>query len=308
MIRIGSRGSLLALWQANFIADSLRRLGQEVSIEIIRTTGDRMQEIAFPAADGKGIFTKEIEDALEKERIDLAVHSLKDLPTELAPQFVLGAIPKRADARDVFVSQRFSSIEQLPEGAVVGTGSLRRQAQLRSLRPDLAFIEFRGNVDTRLRKLGEGKADAIILAAAGLDRLEKTDWVRQRFATDVLCPAPGQGALAIECRAEDQATLAIIGSLEDTGTRAAVTAERRFLAALGGGCQLPVGAYAHPVAGEVLSLRGVIAAPDGSAVVAGELQELDPGILGDKLAKQLLDEGAGQILSIKPIGSAEGTV
>ena len=167
MIRIGSRGSQLALWQANHIAAELRHLGHEVSIEIIRTTGDRMQNIAFASVGAKGMFTKEIEDALLANTIDLAVHSLKDLPTDLGEQFTLAAIPKRADPRDVLVSERYASFDALPAGAVVGTSSLRRQAQLRARRADLEYIEFRGNVDTRLAKLGQGKADAIILAAAG---------------------------------------------------------------------------------------------------------------------------------------------
>jgi hydroxymethylbilane synthase len=199
----------------------------------------------------------------------------------------------------VLVSARFLSLEELPPGAVVGTGSLRRQAQLRHSRPDLQYIEFRGNVDTRLRKLGEGKADAIILAAAGLDRLEKTDWIRQRFPSELLCPAAGQGALAIECRAGDAETHAAVAPLDDPETRAAVTAERRFLAALGGGCQLPIGAYAHPVQDGLLSLRGVVAAVDGGSIVSGEAKHADPRILGDQLAKQLLETGADHILGLK---------
>ena len=212
MIRIGSRGSQLALWQANHIADALRGLGHEVSIEIIRTTGDRMQNVAFASVGAKGMFTKEIEEALLAGSIDLAVHSLKDLPTELGQSFSLAAIPKRADPRDVLVSERFSSFAELPSGAVVGTSSLRRQAQLRAWRADLEFIEFRGNVDTRLAKLQQGKADAIVLAASGLDRLERSGAIRERFAPEVLCPAPGQGALAIECRAGDQAMHAALGA------------------------------------------------------------------------------------------------
>jgi hydroxymethylbilane synthase len=301
LIRIGSRGSQLALWQANFIADALRGLGHEVAIEIIRTTGDRMQDAAFPTAEGKGIFTREIEESLLAGRIDLAVHSLKDLPTELARQFTLAAIPKRADPRDVFVSERFPSLQDLPAGAIVGTGSLRRQAQLRHARPDLEFIEFRGNVDTRLRKLGEGKADAIILAAAGLDRLQRTEWIRQRFAAEVLCPAAGQGALGIECRAGDAGISAAISPLDDCETRSAVTAERTFLAALGGGCQLPIGAYARPDAKGSFSLRGVIVAADGSELVSGELQHAEPVVLGELLAKQLLESGGRGLLSSKGI-------
>jgi hydroxymethylbilane synthase len=298
LIRIGSRGSQLALWQANHIAAALRMLGHEVSIEVIRTTGDRMQNISFASVGAKGMFTKEIEEALLAGTIDLAVHSLKDLPTELGASFTLAAIPKRADPRDVLVSERYSGLEALPAGAVVGTSSLRRQAQLRALRPDLEYVEFRGNVDTRLAKLGQGKADAIILAASGLDRLQKTETIRERFAPEVLCPAPGQGALAIECRAGDRAMHAALQPLEDLDTRMAVTAERRCLAALGGGCLVPIGAYCHSIGAE-LSLRAVVASPDGSQLLSAEKQHTNPEILGEQLARQLLDHGAGAILGLE---------
>jgi hydroxymethylbilane synthase len=298
LIRIGSRGSQLALWQANHIAAALRALGHEVSIEIIRTTGDRMQNISFASVGAKGMFTREIEDALLAGTIDLAVHSLKDLPTELDEEFTLAAIPPRGDARDVLVSERFNGLDALPAGAVVGTSSLRRQAQLRARRPDLAYVEFRGNVDTRLAKLAQGKADAIILAAAGLDRLQKTAAVRERFSPEVLCPAPGQGALAIECRAGDRTMHAALQPLEDQETRLAITAERRCLAALGGGCLVPIGAYCHRV-GDDLSMRAVVASADGRQMICAERRHSDPNILGEQLAQQLLDEGAGTILHLE---------
>jgi hydroxymethylbilane synthase len=298
LIRIGSRGSQLALWQANHIAAELRRLGHEVSIEIIRTTGDRMQNMAFASVGAKGMFTKEIEDALLANSIDLAVHSLKDLPTDLGQKFTLAAIPKRADPRDVLVSERYGSFDALPASAVVGTSSLRRQAQLRARRPDLEYIEFRGNVDTRLAKLAQGKADAIILAAAGLERLQKTAAIRERFAPEVLCPAPGQGALAIECRAEDQPMLAALQPLEDRDTRLAITAERRCLAALGGGCLVPIGAYCHR-SGDELALRAVVASADGREIVCATARHTDPEVLGEQLAQQLLDQGAGSILKLE---------
>jgi hydroxymethylbilane synthase len=298
LIRIGSRGSQLALWQANHIAEALRSLGHEVSIDIIRTTGDRMQNIAFAAVGAKGMFTKEIEDALLAETIDLAVHSLKDLPTELGEPFALAAIPRRGDPRDVLVSERYASLDALPSGAVIGTSSVRRQAQLRALRPDLEYIEFRGNVDTRLAKLGQGKADAIVLAAAGLDRLDKTTAIRQRFAPEVLCPAPGQGALAIECRAGDQAIHAALQPLDDSETRMAITAERRCLATLGGGCLVPIGAYCHR-SGDQLSLQAVVASADGSRIIRAERRQADPEILGEQLAHQLLEQGAGAILGLE---------
>ncbi len=298
MIRIGSRGSQLALWQANHIAAELRRLGHEVSIEIIRTTGDRMQNMAFASVGAKGMFTKEIEDALLANSIDLAVHSLKDLPTDLGQHFTLAAIPKRADPRDVLVSERYGSFDALPASAVVGTSSLRRQAQLRARRADLEYIEFRGNVDTRLSKLAQGKADAIVLAAAGLERLQKIAAIRERFAPEVLCPAPGQGALAIECRAEDQPMLAALQPLEDRDTRLAITAERRCLAALGGGCLVPIGAYCHR-SGDELSLRAVVASADGREIVCATARHTDPEVLGEQLAQQLLDQGAGSILKLE---------
>jgi hydroxymethylbilane synthase len=297
VIRIGSRGSQLALWQAHHIADALGRFGHEVSIEVIRTTGDRMQNVAFASVNAKGMFTREIEDALLAGSIDLAVHSLKDLPTELAEPFSLAAVPARADARDVLVSERYAGLAALPAGAVVGTSSVRRQAQLRSRRPDLHYIEFRGNVDTRLAKLAEGKADAIILAAAGLDRLEKTGAIRERFDPEVLCPSPGQGALGIECRAGDAGMHAVLKVLDDTATRQAVTAERKCLAALGGGCLVPIGAYCHRDGSEWL-LRAVVASADGREIIAAERRHTDPVVLGEAVAQQLLEQGAGSILGL----------
>jgi hydroxymethylbilane synthase len=298
LIRIGSRGSQLALWQANHIADALRALGHDVSIDIIRTTGDHMQNVAFASVGAKGMFTREIEDALLAGSIDLAVHSLKDLPTELGEPFTLAAIPRREDPRDVFVSERYSGFDALPAGAVVGTSSLRRQAQLRARRPDLEYIEFRGNVDTRLAKLEQGKADAIILAAAGLERLQKTAVIRERFAPEELCPAPGQGALAIECRAGDGPIHAVLQPLEDRDTRMAITAERRCLAVLGGGCLVPIGAYCHRD-GDELSLRAVVASPDGRQMISAERRHADPELLGEQLAQQLLLQGAGAILGLE---------
>ena len=242
-LRIGSRGSQLALWQANHIAGLLRGQGHDVEIEIIKTTGDRLQEVTFAQVGSKGMFTKEIEEALAEGRVDLAVHSLKDLPTELPEPFALAATPPRVDPRDVFVSVKHASLAALPQGARVGTSSQRRRAQLKALRPDIDAVEFRGNVDTRLRKLAEGQVDAILLAAAGLDRLEKTDWVRERLEPEEFCPAAGQGSLGIETRKDDAATIAAVGFLDDADTRFAVTVERAALAALGGGCQVPIGIY-----------------------------------------------------------------
>jgi hydroxymethylbilane synthase len=298
VIRIGSRGSQLALWQANHIADALRRAGHEVTIEIIRTTGDALQNVAFNKVGTKGMFTKEIEEALLANKIDLAVHSLKDLPTELAAPFTIAAIPPRIDPRDAFVSVKYASFASLPSGARIGTSSLRRQSQLLAQRRDVELVEFRGNVDTRLRKLSEGVVDAVILASAGLERLERTEWIRERFSSLVLCPAPGQGALAIETRADDPETLAAVAFLDDVPSRFAVTAERAALAELGGGCHVPIGVYCEPSpAGYIVT--GVVAHPDGSALVRAELdhqREQSAEELGQKLAHRLMEQGAREIL------------
>src|ERR1035437_7050279 len=225
-LSIGSRGSQLALWQANHIAALLRNEGHSVDIKIIKTTGDRLQEVTFAQVGSKGMFTKEIEEALADGRVDLAVHSLKDLPTELPEPFTLAATPERVDPRDVFVSVNYENLAALPQGARMGTSSQRRRAQLKAMRPDIQAQEFRGNVDTRLRKLAEGQVEAILLAAAGLDRLEKTEWVRERLEPQVFCPAAGQGALGIETRKDDAATIAAVAFLDHAATRFAVTAER----------------------------------------------------------------------------------
>src|ERR1035437_10333067 len=245
-LSIGSRGSQLALWQANHIAALLRNEGHSVDIKIIKTTGDRLQEVTFAQVGSKGMFTKEIEEALADGSVDLAVHSLKDLPTDLPEPFTLAATPERVDPRDVFVSVKYENLAALPEGARVGTSSQRRRSQLKAVRPDIEAIEFRGNVNTRLRKLAEGQGDAILLAAAGLDRLEKTESVRERLEPKEFCPAAGQGALGIETRKEDAATMAAVAFLDDAATRFAVTVERAALEALGGGCQVPIGIHCRP--------------------------------------------------------------
>jgi hydroxymethylbilane synthase len=326
-IRIGSRGSPLALWQANHIADQLRARGHEVAIEIIRTTGDRMQETA--ATEGqlasqnplsKGIFIKEIEEALAAGEIDLAVHSLKDLPTALDPRFALAAIPPRADPRDAFVCEQFWALHALPLNARVGTTSPRRRAQLLALRPDLAFVELRGNVDTRLRKLAEGQCDALVLAAAGLDRLARAEWVHQRFDIDELCPAPGQGALALETRAETYAVFAsperdnqlrsAVAALDHPATRFSVEAERTTLDALGGGCSVPIGVHCAPVpdahsevadgAVSAWRIHAQVLAPDGEQMICATI-EAPVGVaaseLGLELAADLKARGAEELLA-----------
>jgi hydroxymethylbilane synthase len=311
-LRIGSRGSQLAAWQANHVAGLLREQGHEVEIEIIKTTGDRAQDVAFAAVGAKGMFAKEIEEALARGRVDLAVHSLKDLPTELPEGFALAATPVRADARDALVSAKYASLAALPQGARVGTSSARRRAQLHALRPDVEIVEFRGNVDTRLRKLGEGEVDAILLASAGLERLGKTDWLRERFEPKDFCPAAGQGALAIETRADDAATMEAVAFLNHADTRFAVTAERAALASLGGGCQVPIGVHCrmkftqhHKPQDEIFA---VVASPETGEVVRVHWQKTrdhnDPAAFGRHAAKMLLQSGAGPLLKTEP-GSAQ---
>jgi hydroxymethylbilane synthase len=305
-LRIGSRGSQLALWQANHIKHLLEEQGHEVTIEVIKTTGDRLQAITFAqvateSGTTKGMFTKEIEDALREGRVDLAVHSLKDLPTELPEGFALAATPPRVDPRDVLVSVKYEDLASLPQGAVVGTSSQRRRAQLKALRPDIHAVEFRGNVDTRLRKLAEGQVDAILLAAAGLDRLEKTEWLRQRLEPKEFCPAAGQGSLGIETREGDEVTLQALAFLDDPNTRYAVTAERAALAALGGGCQVPIGIHCRRmIAGDVMEIFGVVADPaTGRTIRAYETADrvaTPPADLGARIAEKLKEHGAADLL------------
>ena len=315
LIRIGSRGSQLALWQANHIAEILRGRGHTVTIEVIRTTGDRMQQPGFkPPAnlDGKGIFIKEIEDALAQGQIDLAVHSLKDLPTAVDPRFTLAAIPVRADARDAFVCEPFWALHTLPQGGRVGTTSPRRRAQLLALRPDLRFVELRGNIDTRLRKLEQGECDALVLACAGLDRIGRTESVHQRFEIDELTPAPGQGALALETRSaqhplasqdgkRDPEIHAALAALDHAPTRYATSAERALLAALGGGCELPLGAFCSAVGEPAQSFRlhAQVLTPDGEQsleiVCASDANESAES-LGYRAAQTLIARGALDLL------------
>jgi hydroxymethylbilane synthase len=315
-LRIGSRGSQLALWQANHIAGLLRGQGHQVEIEIIKTTGDRLQEVTFAqvgaiSGTSKGIFTKEIEEALAGGRIDLAVHSLKDLPTELPEPFALAATPVRVDPRDVFVSAKHANLAALPLGAPVGTSSQRRRAQLKGLRPDLDLVEFRGNVDTRLRKLAEGQVEAILLAAAGLDRLGRTDCIRERLDPREFCPAAGQGALGIETRKDDAATMSALAFLDHADTRFAVMAERAALAALGGGCQVPIGIHCRQKPFEVWEgtietrprdeIFGVVADPDTGNTVRiysrAVRENSDPAVLGRVAAAMLMEAGAGPLLA-----------
>ncbi|MEN6603938.1 MAG: hydroxymethylbilane synthase, partial [Bryobacteraceae bacterium] len=259
MLVIGSRGSQLALWQAKWVAARLAELGVKTRIEIIKTTGDKITDVPLAQVGAKGLFTKEIEEALLDGRVDLAVHSLKDLPTEVPSGLTVAAIPAREDARDAMVG---CTLAALPQRARVGTSSLRRSAQLHSLRPDLTIEPLRGNLDTRIRKLTEVRYDAILLAAAGLKRLGWGDRVSELLPAGVMCPAVGQGALAIETRDDDGDAHQIVRRLDDAVTRAAVTAERALLGALGGGCQVPIGCHAT-VDADALKLTAIVASPDG---------------------------------------------
>jgi hydroxymethylbilane synthase len=294
-LRIGSRGSQLALWQANHIATLLRGRGHEVEISIIKTTGDKIADVPLAKVGTKGMFTKEIEEALAAGRVDLAVHSLKDMPTEMAPGFEIAAVPKRDDPRDVFCSSKYASIEAVPKEARVGTSSLRRQAQLKALRPDLDIHPLRGNVDTRLAKLEAGEYDAIILAAAGLNRLGKTDLIKEIIPAEVMCPAAGQGALAVEVRAGDTATLELLSFLDDSDARTTTTCERALLGRMGGGCQVPIGALAEVRNGS-LHLQAVVASPDGSRVLRESGGGEDPVQLGASVGDALLRRGGKAIL------------
>jgi hydroxymethylbilane synthase len=290
MLVIASRGSQLALWQARWVAAQLSAAGQECRIEIIKTTGDKITDVPLAKVGTKGLFTKEIEEALLDGRAHLAVHSLKDLPTELPEGLVLAAIPEREDPRDAMVGR---TLANLPLGAKVGTSSLRRAAQLRQLRPDLQVESIRGNLDTRLRKLDEGLYDAILLAAAGLKRLGWGDRIAEILSPEQMCPAVGQGALAIEARAGfDGAKM-----LDHADTRTAVLAERGVLGALGGGCQVPIGAYATVSEGRV-HILAIVAAPDGTQVIRAEAEgpAAEASLIGASLAAELLTRGARQIL------------
>jgi hydroxymethylbilane synthase len=294
-LRIGSRGSQLALWQANSIAARLRERGHEIEIEIIHTTGDKITGVALAKVGAKGMFTKEIEEALEERQIDLAVHSLKDLPTDLSPQFEVAVVPAREEPRDAFCSIKYSSLGELPTGAGVGTSSLRREAQLKAHCRGVVVSPLRGNVDTRLRKLEAEEYDAMILAAAGLRRLGRTGVIRQLIPIEVMCPAAGQGALGLETRAGDETVREAIAFLEDVSARLETDCERVLLKALGGGCQVPIGANARWQDGQ-LHLEAVVASPDGSVVLRESVDGTDRAQVGEKAAERLLARGGAAIL------------
>lgn len=299
-LTIGTRQSLLALWQSNHIAALLREKYPECEVVLkkIVTKGDRILDVPLAQIGGKGLFTKEIETELADGTIDLAVHSLKDMPTVLPEGLCLTAITERANVGDAFVSNKYASFEELPLGAVIGTSSLRRKAQLLAARPDLQIMDLRGNVDTRLRKLDEGLYDAIILAAAGLERLGHGDCITALIPPDVCLPAVGQGALAIEARTTDDEVRSMLEFLNDLPTKQSTDAERAFLGLLEGGCQVPIGVHAD-VAGEQIKIEAIIAALDGSTVLRDTItgKAEDAVALGQQLGKKMLAAGGQEILA-----------
>ncbi len=262
---------------------------------VITTTGDRVIDQPLPEIGGKGIFTTELEEALLSGKVQAAVHSLKDLPVEETPGIVVAAIPAREAAYDVLVATDHRRLSDLPQGARVGTGSLRRAAQLLACRSDLTILPLRGNVDTRLRKLMSGEYDAIVLAQAGLIRLGLQEHISEVFPLEVMLPAPGQGALAVQCRADDTETLELLAAIHDPFTAAAVTAERAFLSGLGGGCSLPVGAFAEKNDGKII-LTGAVISPDGKQAIRLSAVDQDPKKLGERLAELVLERGAAELL------------
>ena len=298
-IIIGTRGSKLALWQADYIEQRLREQypGLSVTQKRVTTKGDRILDVPLAKIGGKGLFTKELEEEMLSGGIDLAVHSLKDMPAKVPDGLVIAAVTKRLDPGDALVSNRFSSFEELPQGAKVGTSSLRRRAQLLCARPDLEMLDLRGNVNTRLRKLDEGEYDAIVLAVAGLKRLGFADRIRQVLPRDMVLPAVGQGALAIETRADDKETRDMLAFLRDDDTICCTEAERSFLARVEGGCQVPVGVYAT-AEGDDLKVEAVIASLDGQRFYRGDVKgaRKEASGLGKSLAEKLLEEGGAEIL------------
>lgn len=297
-ITIGSRGSALALWQANWAKDRLASAGHEITIEIIKTSGDKLQNAALAASGTKGLFIKEIEEALLAGQVDLAVHSMKDLPTGLPEGLGVAAVPEREDPHDALVSNGGLLLQQLPPGARIGTSSLRRQSQLLALRPDLKVVAMRGNVDTRLRKLERGDCEALVLAGAGLKRLGFASYITSWFSDSEMCPAVGQGALAIEIRMRNAEVKKAVAPLDHPTTHQAVRAERSMLEALGGGCQLPIAAYAKHDSGK-LHLTGVVADPAGTRLlrVCATGAAESPEDLGRQVGAELLRQGAAELLS-----------
>jgi hydroxymethylbilane synthase len=296
-LRIGTRGSRLALWQANYVSARLRALAGERAVELveIQTAGDQVHDLPLAQIGGDGVFTKEIQRALLAGTVDVAVHSLKDLPTLPVDGLILAAVPPRGATGDVFISHRHARFDTLPTGATVATSSLRRRAQVLWRRPDLQLVDIRGNVETRLRKLTEEGLDALILARAGLERLGLAAEITEVLDAAWMLPAVGQGALGLECRADDRASRDLLAHLDDAATHHAVLAERAFLRTLGGGCQVPIGAIATATGGHV-QLRGVVLSPDGKERIEGQKEGTPAEGVGQQLAEDLLQRGARRLL------------
>lgn len=303
-LRLGTRASALALWQANWVADRLRAVGHDVELALITTHGDATQTSPGTTAERSGaagpfgLFTKELQVALTDGRIDLAVHSLKDLPTDVTPGLTIAAVPERASPFDVLISRQQKPLGELPPGAVVGTGSLRRRTQLLHLRPDLRVADVRGNVDSRLEKLADGQYDALVLAEAGLRRLGLETQITQVFSPDEMLPPAGQGALGIETRGDDVATVQAVSQLNHQSSHAAVLAERALLAALSGGCLAPIGAYGQILPDEHLLLTGCVLSPDGRTCLRAEATAAasQGPDLANTVAADLLDQGAARLI------------
>ncbi|MHB8776187.1 MAG: hydroxymethylbilane synthase [Anaerolineales bacterium] len=300
-LTFATRPSALARWQTNWVIHALKNIHPDLECEekIITTQGDKILDKPLPEIGGKGLFTQELESELLSGALHCAVHSLKDLPVENPAGLTIGCIPLRAEARDALISAHGDTLSTLPANASIGTSSLRRASQILSLRPDLKTQSLRGNVGTRLRKVMDGQYDAIILAGAGLTRLGLDKHVTEWISLDVMLPAPGQGALAIQCRADDQTTLDLLAALEDVPTRKAVTAERAFLSGLGGGCAVPVAAYA--TGKNKINLTGLVASPDGKQIIKVSGQGEDANQLGRELAQQAIAQGASEILALGPV-------
>ena len=296
-----TRPSPLARWQTQWVIGALKKIHPDLVCEekVITTQGDKILDKPLPEIGGKGLFTQELENELLSGAVQCAVHSLKDLPVENPTGLTIGCIPARAEVRDALISVSGHTLATLPRRSIVGTSSLRRAAQLLAARPDLRIQSLRGNVDTRVRKAMEGQYDAILLSGAGLTRLGLEGHVTEWLSLDIMLPAPGQGALAVQCRSDDQATLDLLAPLEDEATRRAVTAERAFLSGLGGGCAVPVAAYAHMAGNERLRIRltGLVISEDGTNAIRVNNEGMDALQLGNELAQKAISQGANQILA-----------
>lgn len=300
ILRIATRESALAMWQANYVKDKLEQAHPNLTVKLVpmTTKGDQILDTPLAKIGGKALFVKELEVAMLEDRADIAVHSMKDVPVDFPDGLMLYTICEREDPRDAFVSNTVTDFESLPTGAVVGTSSLRRQCQIKALRPDIKIKDLRGNVNTRLRKLDEGEYDAIILASAGLIRLGMIERIKQYLPVEFILPANGQGAVGIECRVDDTQVQQWLSVLEHSETRFRVTAERAMNRALQGGCQVPIGAYAEVIDNELL-LKGLVGSLDGDSIIEGEISGpcADAEKLGEILANELLEKGADKILT-----------